>query len=432
MSLTALAIACVSLVLVSAPVSAQDYETPGSRPTASVLRPEAMTGPHYSIAPTVVSYGFMNHYTVDSDYGAFEVTGDLALRKLLHEIQAITSLKDVRNSKVFAKSLVHSAARPLHLGKQLITHPVDTVTGVPKGVFTLFGNVGEGVATTAKGERDPTEDANAKQILQVSSYKREWAQKLGVDVYSSNKVLQKELNSVGWAGTLGNLSLTALTMPISAPAAVALKQIRLADQLDEASEQLDDYGNRVDEMIAKDPPSRLKLINAGKFEKMGIEKALADAYLASPHFTPRHDTVIATSLEALEGAKGRELVLQLALEANVESDADFVQHLAQTLRGYHHRVSPIETLRLSTPFLVARAENGNLVVPFPLDYGVWSQRAETALAPIVARHREEAAAGGGRLEFWTTGSVSPKAREKLAERGMWVIDHIDTRMHFLD
>jgi hypothetical protein len=35
------------------------------------------------------------------------------------------------------------------------------------------------------------------------------------------------------------------------------------------------------------------------------------------------------------------------------------------------------------------------------------------------------------VEFWATGTVSPLAREQLAERGVWVIDHIDTRMHIL-
>jgi hypothetical protein len=54
------------------------------------------------------------------------------------------------------------------------------------------------------------------------------------------------------------------------------------------------------------------------------------------------------------------------------------------------------------------------------------------LAPVVARHRAEAEEGGGRVELWTTGTVSPLARERLAERGVWVIDHIDTRMQILD
>ena len=51
-------------------------------------------------------------------------------------------------------------------------------------------------------KHDPAEDAKIEQALFVSSWKRDFAAKHGVDVYSSNKVLQKELNRVGWAAAL--------------------------------------------------------------------------------------------------------------------------------------------------------------------------------------------------------------------------------------
>ena len=76
--------------------------------------------------------------------------------------------------------------------KNLITHPVDTVTGVPKGVGRLFSRVGEMFG----GGRGEQEDSVAKELVGFSRVKRQYAHKLGVDVYSSNKVLQKELNRV--------------------------------------------------------------------------------------------------------------------------------------------------------------------------------------------------------------------------------------------
>ena len=46
----------------------------------------------------------------------------------------------------------------------------------------------------------------AQNLLAVSSFKREYARKFDVDVYSTNEVLQKELNSVAWASAAGNLT----------------------------------------------------------------------------------------------------------------------------------------------------------------------------------------------------------------------------------
>ena len=83
---------------------------------------------------TVVSYGYMHHYTVDSQFGVFEVAGDGALRKLVNEIYAIASLKEFKNSEAFLESVKKAAKAPFMLGKNLITDPVDTVSGLPEGV----------------------------------------------------------------------------------------------------------------------------------------------------------------------------------------------------------------------------------------------------------------------------------------------------------
>ncbi len=43
---------------------------------------------HYQVQETVVSYGYMHHWTVGSDFGTFEAIGDGALRSLIREIHA--------------------------------------------------------------------------------------------------------------------------------------------------------------------------------------------------------------------------------------------------------------------------------------------------------------------------------------------------------
>ena len=52
-----------------------------------------------------MSYGYMHHWTVDSDFGTFEATGDGALRALIREIYAIAALKEISQGEAFADSI---------------------------------------------------------------------------------------------------------------------------------------------------------------------------------------------------------------------------------------------------------------------------------------------------------------------------------------
>ncbi|MFB3146366.1 MAG: hypothetical protein ACE1ZO_04515, partial [Nitrospirales bacterium] len=106
-------IAMALVIALGGQVQAADYEVPHNVHATEILRADVIQGPHYHIEDTVVTYdGYMNHYTVVSDYGTFEVTGDAALRKLILEIHAIAELKKVKKSKVFLDSLVLAAKRP--------------------------------------------------------------------------------------------------------------------------------------------------------------------------------------------------------------------------------------------------------------------------------------------------------------------------------
>ncbi|MDH3476204.1 MAG: hypothetical protein OEM59_21195, partial [Rhodospirillales bacterium] len=91
---------------VATAAGAVEFERPANRAASKILPAEILTGPHYRIREEVVSYGYMHHFTVDSDFGVFKATGDGALRKLLNEIRAIAALKEIRQSEAFADSVV--------------------------------------------------------------------------------------------------------------------------------------------------------------------------------------------------------------------------------------------------------------------------------------------------------------------------------------
>ncbi len=73
----------VALVLTPQAAFAQQFETYGVRKAADILPPALQKGQHFRVRDDVVSYDYLHHFTVESDFGTFEVTGDAALRKLV-------------------------------------------------------------------------------------------------------------------------------------------------------------------------------------------------------------------------------------------------------------------------------------------------------------------------------------------------------------
>jgi hypothetical protein len=392
--------------------AAPKFEVPSNVRASDILPPELISGANYRVRSTVVSYGYMHTYTVDSDFGVFEVTGDFALRKLIREIRAIAQLREVKKSQAYMDGIKKAASQPLEFGANMLTDPVDTVSGVPKGIARLFGNVKTGLTT-----KDSTgEDSKVEQALAVSSNKRALASRLGVDVYSSNSVLQKDLNSLAWATSLGSLTVSAALAPVGGPAVAAVSITKTAQQV---SDVLKDY-----------PPQRLREMNEQKLLAMGVPSSLTAQFLDHPSYTPTHDTVIAHSLEALSGAQGRAAFIQQALSADDEETANFFMYIAETMRGYAQKGSPIREISVYGPLVFAKAANGAVLIPLPLDYGIWTERASQRV-PMAVSAFKAANPDVKKYDVWVTGTVSKLAKEGMGKLGLQVVEKVDKQVGYV-
>ena len=380
------------------------YETPGSRSASTFIPADVIKGTHYEVQDEVVAYEYMDHFEVNSDYGEFSVTGDGALYKLLFEIGAITELKKIKDTDVYLDAVKEAGKSPYKFAQNMITNPVDTVTGVPKGVGRLFSNIKTGLTRKS----DPSEDDTAKELLKVSGCKRQYAAKLNVDVYSSNTELQKELNSIGWACATGGLTLSVLTFPISNPALSVVKGVNTAQN--------------VSDVIADTPPPRLRYLANEKLLEMGISEELAAQFLDHPSYTPRHDAIIVGSLYKLGDAGGRDKFIEYALSSEDEVESNFFMDMAQIMREYNENVSPIKNITVKEPFVLAEAENGTVLIPFPMDYGVWTEIADKATGEVKKSYKADG--GKGNMELWVTGTLSPTAKTQLTARGIEPVEKV--------
>ena len=402
------ALGFMSVLVAAGGAGATEYETQTSKPASQALPPERTTGPDYKVTDPVIADGYMYRFKVTSTYGPFEVTGIGALRKLQHEIWAIGQLKNVTKSEAFLKSLKDQAGKPLVFAKDVITKPVDTLTGIPKGVGRLFGNITTSVTTT----RNPSQETRTKEVLLVGAFKRDYATRFGVDPYSSNEVLQEELDKIGNAAALGSWTASAVMIPISGPASSVITGTSL--------------GKSFNNILSTEPPSRIRIINEEKLKQMGVASDLAQRYLDQPVYTPRQSLLLIDSLARLGAASGRDAYLTAALVAADEVEANFFVNMAQIMRGYHETQGQITGLTMVGALTVAQTKAGSAVIPFALDYGVWTANADRLSQNMKATYR--APGFNGSFQLWVTGSLSPTAKQELEARGFSVVEQVSSRV----
>ena len=403
---------CMIVLAAASAAGAADYETQTNKPASQALPSQLAAGPDYKVNDPVVAYGYMYRFTVTSTYGPFDVTGTGALRKLEHEIWAIGQLKNVTKSEAFLKSLKDQAGKPLVFAKDVITKPVDTLSGIPKGVGRLFGNISESITT----KRNPAQESRTSEVLLVGSFKRDYAARFNVDPYSSNAVLQEELDKIGKAAALGSWTASAAMIPISGPASSVITATSL--------------GKSFNNILATEPPSRIRIINEDKLKQMGISPDVAKAYLDQPIYTPTQNLLLVDALSRLGAATGRAAYLNASLVAADEVEANFFVNMAQILRGYHETQGPITGITMVGALTVAQTKAGAAVIPFALDYGVWTANGDKLSQNMKATYK--APGFNGNFEIWITGTASATARQEYQARGFTVVEQVGSRFEMID
>ena len=392
--------------------AAGPYEEPADRRVAQTLTPDLASSPYHKVRDPIMADGYMLRFNVDSKFGKFDVTGIGALRKLVRELYAIAELEKIKGTEAFAKQVKNSATSPFQFAGKLITNPVDTVSGLPKGLY----KGAEAAYASVSNPRDPSSDSRTATILLQSGMKREYAAKLGVDPYSSNAVLQKELNAVGWAAALGSWTVSVATMPIGGAAGAVITGTKM--------------GDAVTDYLKVEGPGDLRVRNDKRLTEMGITADVTKQFLDHKAFTPRHKTIITEALAGLEGTRGRQVFLEATLKAEDEVDANLYMTMAQTLRGYHLTVSKLTDIREMSGLLIAQSQSGAAVIPFPLDYGLWRQAGDQLSDRVKASY--SAPGFNGNFEIWITGKVSPRAKQGYGAKGITIAEEVYRRIEILD
>lgn len=373
------------------------YERPPVLHASEVLPPELREGPDHRVEDRVTTDGFHHVFRVESRFGAFEAVGDDLLRVRLKEIAALAVLAERGATAEFAEAVARALASPVVATWNLVRHPVDSIVGVPKGAWRAVRRA----AALAEGERSELEDGALTAFIGFESVKRELAHRLGVDPYSSNRVLQRELNRFAWAAYAGGLPARFVPFqrrPERAAAGPASGRERL------------------ETLLLHYPPEDLRRLNRIELAVMGVPEDLADTFLGHPWYSPRHETLLVASLAGLDLTTDRSAFLALAVDATSESDALYYQRSGELLQAYHEHGPGLLRIAPVGRATGAVSRDGALILPLVADLAVWSRPFES-LARGATEAAESAALDSG-VELLVSGRLSAKARRELEARGI--------------
>lgn len=386
----------LSSAALAASAAGGSYEQPISLRASMALPRELLKGAHFTVEENVHNDGFMNTYVVRSPFGAFRAVSTALLATRIDEINAMVAMQQVSGSNEFGKNVAQGAQSVVKGAVQLVTDPVDTLGGAVSGVGKLFSRANERLTgkSTSKYEEN-----TLSNVTGFARTKREYAKAFGVDPYSVNPTFQDALDNVSKAGYAGGITALALKALIPGGVGLAVSSVGGVNWL-----------NQFD--VAQ-PPTELHRQNREKLNGMGLSSELTALFLENDEFTPSQQTLLVLALAKMPEVGGKEDFVRLAARSSNQDQTLFRQRMAQMYAGYHRNVGRLERFAPFGKLVGARTGSGKIVLCFPVDYLVWTER--TALAA-----RDISASAGASVELWITGQLSAKARKGFQDL-KWVV-----------
>jgi len=411
-AVTLAAVASAALAVAAA------YEGPRTFQASEILKPSQLKGPHFSVAPTVKTEGYLNVFDITTDWGPLEAEGETMLLMRLHEVGALAQLDEVSKSEVFLKSAGTSV---LNVGKgvaSVVKDPGATAKGMGAGVKRFGTNLGrKAKRTTDKavdsatsdeektgGDKSTTDKAAeagvgvANSALGVNSAARKWAQKVGADPYTSNPILKKALVDLGRIDAAGGLAAK-----IAVPIPPLVSGTATAGKL----------------VWAQDPEALLKG-NEQKLRDMGVGADVIKQLYLSKGFTLTLHTALAGGLREVN-VPGCADYVATAAEANAEREGVFFAESAGMLARFH-KSTPVAAVLADSRALVAKTKDGRAVALLPVDWVQWTAAYDKALTEVEKRAKAEL--GATKLELRMTGTMSAVAKKEMAARGWMVTENV--------
>jgi hypothetical protein len=397
------------------------YETPGVLIASDILPPELKSGTKYSVrgvtdtTTDTGTFGFAHRFEVTSSYGDFEAFCIDMVRIRAHEINVIAVLQDIKQTKAFKKAIKKARQSPYKKAVDLILDPVDTLTGVPKGGWRFITQSGEMV----KGGPEGREGSPADALADFLKLKTRYAYKLGVDVYSTNKELQKELNSVSMAGFASGEGTSILFTK----AGKSAEGLMLKDARDLRIITRSHFLDEIDKLLLDNTQKGLQIINREKLKKIVEEDYVIEGFLNHDNYTPRNKTIIIQALAKMEGIKNRDNFIKQAILVNNDEVAFINQRMVEMIYDYHKNVKPVVEIIPVRKMVVIYTSDQVIIAMLPIDNLYWSEPTDLFVSELLQLSESEDRPVT-QVIMGISGKATSQAKEVLTGRGIVIKENM--------
>ena len=373
-----------------------NYDTPGFVPAAELLPPAWIQNSPCKIGANANADGLHATYELFNGTAREEITGTQLLANRVRELQAIASLREMNKSAEFGKALLKSGGEKIQSVGAAVKDPVGTVKNLPQGASKFFGRIGNTVKSMGEGNVGATQAVEG--ALGVHRAKAELALKLGVSPFTSDPVLQAELDKAARAMAAGATLMNFSGLLVGGGVGTAISAVNMNQTFQRA--------------LVESSPDELEAKNRATLQSLGASPQNISSFLSNPSFNPWQKAAIVATLAAI--GQNPDPVLAQASQATSLEDAVYFVQMTRLFEKHHQDRAPITEFRTMNGIPSAIDRDGMLIVAVGADLILWTPNLESRANEFLEMKKTNPNLQS--LLLVTDGSLSPRALEALAAK----------------
>jgi hypothetical protein len=411
----------------------------------SFVEPALLSGPGFQVDPHVEIRGYMARFTLDTPVGSLHADSIEILHDRVAELPALEALDKLTHSEAFLSAAGNSLMKTASGIGKIVTHPIDTLVGIPMGVTRYFGQrlrkfADQAQSTSDRAARKFGSDGNPyprdegpmteareleraegdgeqkkkrwyssaadelereiKRQAKYSQVKRELAEQLGIDPYTSNPYIRARLDSLAWVGSSGRYAATAALGSVGGIGGAVISN-----------------SAQINEIVWRNDPESVRDRNHERLRAYCRDELLMRQFVRRGLFTPTLQTRLVDALDLLRPAEGCDSLLELGMTASTELEARFIVNALHLIARELGKRAHQGKLRTIGAGLAYDSHDGERALPLPVDYLSWTDEVAQFIDRDEFRQKNKTVLVGG--------EATMRSQRELTQRG-W-----NLRLHLL-
>ena len=387
----------------------EGFDDPPTIKASEILPADLITGDHFRVLDGVTWKEGLHEFTVETEFGSFDVWGEPMLHVRLAEVDAWVKLEQTSSAEMGVKAAGGSVVSSIGALAKAFAHPIKTVKGVPTGISRMFHKAEHSVEKASdvvthdddggSGEvLDDDDNAIAKlsrKMIGVNRSYRRLAQEYGVNPYTSNEAIQEELLRLAKVDAVARKGTHILLPGAGLVVGIVVKVTKAV------------YEQSWLEIVAG---------NENTLEEMGASPDQIKALFSNDSINLTLLTMMLEILKNMENLDGQLNVVDQMILLETDAEAVFFGESLLMANWYNENEAPLLVMLPGTLIPVALTTDKKVIAFSAIDFAYWTPDQAAIAAQFTDQYKDYAP----QREAWIADQVSPRFTAGLGELG-WTV-----------